>query len=207
MCLENDHALSRDYIVGLDHAIPGQDVTVNNPFRRASCPPPRMDLADFDLGLNQYQERAYRTAVYPREVRVVYPALGLAGEAGELCEKLCAAMFPAGKPKDPLERLVWAALSGAAGAGKVAETVKKMLRGDVGAVGSLAGIEQRVNAVTAEQMAAIADELGDTLWYQGAAATDTGNSLADVADDNLDKLGMRAEAGTLRGDTEFRNGG
>lgn len=38
---------------------------------------------------NQYQLRAGMTAIYPnRGDNLYYPALGLAGEAGEVCEKI-----------------------------------------------------------------------------------------------------------------------
>jgi len=40
------------------------------------------------MKMNDYQKRARITAIYPREHMVVYPALGLAGEAGEVCEKI-----------------------------------------------------------------------------------------------------------------------
>lgn len=36
----------------------------------------------------QYQQRARSTAIYPRNLAVVYPALGLAGEAGETVDKI-----------------------------------------------------------------------------------------------------------------------
>lgn len=39
---------------------------------------------DFD----DYQEQADATAVYPISARIVYPAGKLAGEAGELCNKI-----------------------------------------------------------------------------------------------------------------------
>ncbi len=38
------------------------------------------------MNLNKYQEEAVKTAIYPQQI--VYPALGLAGEAGECCEKV-----------------------------------------------------------------------------------------------------------------------
>ena len=37
------------------------------------------------MQLDEYQERAYDTAIYPEGLN--YPILGLAGEAGELCNK------------------------------------------------------------------------------------------------------------------------
>ena len=40
------------------------------------------------MELNKYQEMAVRTAIYPKKYSCLYPALGLAGEAGETCEKV-----------------------------------------------------------------------------------------------------------------------
>lgn len=41
----------------------------------------KMDISD-------YQREALKTAVYPKNARVTYPALGLAGEAGEVADKV-----------------------------------------------------------------------------------------------------------------------
>ena len=41
-----------------------------------------------DLTFGEYQLLAKRTAIYPKDTAVFYPALGLAGEAGELCNKI-----------------------------------------------------------------------------------------------------------------------
>lgn len=45
-------------------------------------------FVSLSISLNEYQVRALETAVFPDMGRGVYPALGLAGEAGELCENI-----------------------------------------------------------------------------------------------------------------------
>lgn len=40
------------------------------------------------MDLNTYQELARKTKMYPDEYKIIYPALGLAGEVGEVCEKI-----------------------------------------------------------------------------------------------------------------------
>ena len=40
------------------------------------------------MELNEYQSKALETAKYPQELKVVYPALGIAGEAGECADKI-----------------------------------------------------------------------------------------------------------------------
>ena len=40
------------------------------------------------MKLNDYQKRALETAIYPNEEKVIYPALGMAGEAGEVADKV-----------------------------------------------------------------------------------------------------------------------
>lgn len=38
--------------------------------------------------MNDYQRQAATTAIYPASVQVLYPTLGLAGEAGEVANKV-----------------------------------------------------------------------------------------------------------------------
>ncbi|MCM1310578.1 MAG: nucleoside triphosphate pyrophosphohydrolase family protein [Bacteroides sp.] len=40
------------------------------------------------MELNDYQRAALRTAIYPAEHAIVYPTLGLNGEAGEVSDKV-----------------------------------------------------------------------------------------------------------------------
>jgi NTP pyrophosphatase (non-canonical NTP hydrolase) len=40
------------------------------------------------MELDQYQKAALETAVYPKEYKTIYPALGMNGEAGEVADKM-----------------------------------------------------------------------------------------------------------------------
>ena len=40
------------------------------------------------MDMNQYQNKSIKTAVYPEKYKIMYPALGLAGEAGEVANKV-----------------------------------------------------------------------------------------------------------------------
>ena len=104
-----------------------------------------------ELGLNAYQKAAAKTAIYKTEHSILYPALGLGGEAGEVSNK-----------------------------------VKKMLRDG-----------------TFDKQA-IADELGDVLWYVAALSRDLNISMQDLAMKNLEKLYGRKARGTLKGSGDKR---
>lgn len=44
------------------------------------------------MNFSEYQRAAVQTATYPRKQHIYYPALGLAGEAGEIANKLKKSM-------------------------------------------------------------------------------------------------------------------
>lgn len=104
-----------------------------------------------ELTLNNYQSQAAKTAIYKAEHAIIYPALGLAAEAGEVANK-----------------------------------VKKIMR------------DGNFNRN------AIADEVGDVLWYIAALCRDLNVDLASVAFDNLVKLESRKSRGVLSGNGDKR---
>jgi NTP pyrophosphatase (non-canonical NTP hydrolase) len=63
----------------------------------------KYSMSDF----NAYQRSASRTAIYPEEHRILYPALGLAGEAGEVANKVKKLIRdgPDGRPDDWREQI------------------------------------------------------------------------------------------------------
>lgn len=40
------------------------------------------------MTINEYQQKALETAIYPKEQKIIYPTLGLTGEAGEVSDKV-----------------------------------------------------------------------------------------------------------------------
>ena len=103
------------------------------------------------MDMDDYQKSAAETAIYSGKHAVIYPALGLAAEAGEVANK-----------------------------------VKKILRdGDF-------------------DRKAIADEIGDCLWYIAALCRDLNVSMNDVAKTNLSKLQDRQKRGVISGSGDNR---
>lgn len=104
-----------------------------------------------NLDFKSYQDMAAETAIYKAEHQVIYPALGLAAEAGEVANK-----------------------------------VKKILRD---------GKFDRE---------AIADEVGDCLWYIAALCRDLNVDMTDLAKNNLRKLYDRKTRGVIKGSGDKR---
>ncbi|MDD2262832.1 MAG: nucleoside triphosphate pyrophosphohydrolase family protein [Clostridia bacterium] len=110
------------------------------------------------MNFKEYQQKAVSTAIYPRKHKIIYPALGLGDEAGEVLGK-----------------------------------IKKWLRGDDGK-----------EALTKERKLAIADEMGDVLWYLAVLSNDLKIPLEEIANNNLKKLKSRKDRGVIRGSGDKR---
>ena len=87
-------------------------------------------------------------------------------------------------PKE--KALEYLALGLTSEAGEVAGKVKKLIRDGKG------------------DKKAIASEIGDVLWYCAMLAKETKVSLNDIMKDNLKKLYIRKERGTLQGSGDNR---
>jgi NTP pyrophosphatase (non-canonical NTP hydrolase) len=94
-------------------------------------------------------------------------------------------------PDAPMGRLLYPTLKLAGEAGEFGEKVGKLLRDKGGAIGRA-------------DRDALADELGDVLWYVAEVATVLDIDLDDVATRNLEKLRSRAERGMLQGSGDNR---
>lgn len=110
------------------------------------------------MKLNEYQKKALTTALYPKKYKVIYPALGLGNEAGEVMGK-----------------------------------IKKWMRDDDGD-----------GKMSKERKDALAEELGDVLWYLAILAQDLNLQLSDIAEINLAKLKSRKKRGKIKGDGDKR---
>ena len=109
------------------------------------------------MTFDEYMKKSAVTANYPdMEHNIYYPTIGLAGEAGEVANK-----------------------------------VKKIMRNDGG-------------VTTYTSRLAIADELGDCIWYIAALCRELNVSMDWVAEKNIVKLYDRLERGKLQGDGDKR---
>ncbi len=129
------------------------------------------------MNFDEYQEAAASTAVYPENAKVIYPALGLSSEVGEVAEKVEAAV------SNTLKMVKHS--------GEIAGRVKKIIRDSDGIIDE-------------DRQGEIAKELGDVLWYAAALASDLGLNLGDIARANVAKLASRKERGKLQGSGDNR---
>lgn len=132
------------------------------------------------MNFRDYESTVMPLAFYPGRGTgaITYPALGLAGESGEVLEKVEGLGL-----ENPAKVVV--------SASRVAEHAKKALRDDG-------------EKITPERREAIVKELGDVLWYITATANELGLTLEDIAKKNVEKLLDRNKRGVLSGEGDKR---
>jgi NTP pyrophosphatase (non-canonical NTP hydrolase) len=153
-----------------------------------------------------YQNLAKTTAVYPEQVKYLYPLLGLFGETGEIIEKARKNIHFVGLrdaviPKEAADRLnrIDEILSTVVELAKEAEGIKKHIR----KYGLGADISTILSG-SSEDLHELKKELGDQMWYQAATCSDFGLDMADVALTNYNKLKDRMERNVINGSGDSR---
>jgi len=127
------------------------------------------------LTFDEYQKGADKTAIYPDlGDNLVYPALKLAGEAGEVAEKI----------------------------GKLIRDKGYRQGNNLLNPGPQSILEDSEELHDLKDN--LTKELGDVLWYLAALASELGVNLSYVAQKNLDKLNSRKERGVLGGSGDDR---
>jgi|SRR3990167_3863510 len=91
----------------------------------------------------------------------------------------------------PKQALKYLSLGLASEAGEVCGKIKKVIRDNNGIVNS-------------DTRDALADELGDVLWYVARMADELGFNLEKIASDNIAKLESRKHRGVLGGSGDNR---
>lgn len=125
-----------------------------------------------------YETAAVSTAIYPGQgtaVGLMYCALKLNGEAGELAEHVGKAM----RDDD------------------LVGVTRQLISGDE-------IVSASVGDLTPDRRELILKEIGDCLWYLAALCRELGTSLGAVAAKNIAKLAARKAAGKLGGSGDNR---
>lgn len=183
--------------------------------------------------LDHYQEQAHVTAIYPPEIEILYPALGLADEFGELVEKI---HLDQGNVAKEMGDILWYVANLAWDLDLTLSVVVSRLGAPATRfmnfqkwtdenrqsftlpnprdflaikIGAICGLVKKLyrddnSILTDERKGRIATNLAWTLAGVSVLSTQYGFLLTDIAEQNLHKLASRQERGTLHGDGDER---
>lgn len=176
---------------------------------------------------SEYQRAARTTALYPTSAAVYYPAMGLVGEVGELCNKAKKIVrgdvtfeqrledfkkelgdvvwYIAGVASDlgiTLEEVVNNALEDDSETGDLNSTLLRL----ASRAGDIAGAadEIKTHGLTEYRRVFIQSRLEPVVRCVARLCVIFGVDLTDVCKANIQKLFARKEAGTIRGDGDNR---
>ena len=139
-----------------------------------------------------YDEFVKETAIFPPQFGILYCALKLTGEAGEVSEKLGKLIRDSGVYKQDNVVSLEPGQHIDAKWGEIKLSEAQLMK-----------VTPRFD-LTEEQKLALMKELGDVLWYVTAMSQQLGFSLERVMDMNIEKLTSRRERGVLKGSGDDR---
>lgn len=144
------------------------------------------------VGLDSYQEEAFKTAVFPKEIGPLYCAMGALGEAGELVSVLLDYYrdnLPISERTSDTE-VIFNALISATAACREVERLKKKARKGEFKLNTLPALDDQIKG-------RVKSEQGDCMWYQAGTAQVSGHKLTEVCQQNIKKLRERRDAGVI----------
>lgn len=164
-----------------------------------------------------YMEQAASTAIYSPQWAVIYPALGLGNEVGELAEKIMAGKIIVAHALAELGDVLWY-VSALARDARVSQdelrwdpasvTQKDALRVLVAAAGEAQGHVKKAlrdhDGDLDARRAGLIESLTKVLAAGDALARALSSGIGEVCQWNLDKLAGRASRGALGGDGDVR---
>ena len=139
------------------------------------------------MNLVKYQDDARSTAIYPNSVEFLYPALGLAGEAGELCEKIAEDAEDTEIIKE-IGDVLWYVANVALDCGILMHTIFE----------GLDDFDQIEPIIEINMAAALAKNVGIVCEMAKKAARDDGGNVTDARREKV-REALRAVLGTLAG--------
>jgi hypothetical protein len=146
------------------------------------------------LTLDQYQEEANKTAIFPSEIAGEYLVMGSLGEAGEGAKIILdviergIATVPGFATPDQLK--VRDAIKAAVEACAIVEKLKKPVgRGELNL--------RPLPPLTDVEKVSLGAEISDTGWYYAGLAAWLGKKLSQIAQYNVTKLRKRMKEGVL----------
>ena len=182
------------------------------------------------MNFNEYQNSCETTAIYPDHGKgnPIYPILELAGETGEVAEKLLCLVA-----KERQDDVLCIALRLIQRVGRIAEGLKKAIRDDGmiitsdrrdAILGSVFQLSRHASVIAKDVLAGgkpfeltstweamnlrfsdgIGEELGDCLYPIASLASELNLDLQKIAGNNVENLASRMERGVLMGDGDNR---
>lgn len=176
---------------------------------------------------NDYQKAARGTAIYPASVTVFYPALGLAGEAGEFANKVKKLLRGDSKLEDKADDLrgelgdvCWYIAGMASDCGLSLEVIHGCALNEPRPIADMYSLALRLCS-QAGQVAELADgyrhigpagllsqfidsRLKDIVGIVMVLAEMLGTTFEKICADNAAKLAARKQNGTIKGDGDKR---